>query len=164
MATVNNKKCQGGSPPKTSRNNRICKMREQGATYAEIANKFGISVPRAGQICRDNCKSMDFPDDLITLSECAQIAGVANSTITSWSTRFADFPRRYNPVPGQGSKSKNLREPEFRAWLKKHKKRSRPQAGVSRTHHRKRKMKVIIHPQPKNDLGSRIKRFLGVNS
>jgi hypothetical protein len=161
-----------------TRDAKICWMREKGATYIEIANKFGITPQRASQIVGKHGSVAETPDDLVMLSECAKIAGVAEGTVSSWATRIPDFPKRYNPTPGQGTKAKSVRESEFRAWLAEHKRRSsHPTAGFGRAEYRKkpiqhrkaktkRKMKVIIHPmpQPQNSLGGRIKRFLGINS
>lgn len=39
---------------KTERNHLICQMRQQGATYKAIAERFGISICRVRQILEGN--------------------------------------------------------------------------------------------------------------
>jgi transposase len=184
------KKQYPGTPAKNKRNKKVCEMRQKGYTYEEISDKFGITRGRVYQILRDNGlilpigtdkprRPEDGPEDLISFAECARIAGVANSTVTSWATRFADFPPRYGRLANQKTRATNVRRPEFEEWLKKHKERSRPQAGVARSEYnpqgrvkkvcpkrKSREMRIIIDPihQPKTTFGGHIKRFLGINS
>ena len=174
--TTTKKRGRGG-PPKIERNKKVCDMRKKGYSYQQIADKFGISQSRAFTIVKDNLdveialkikKSVKEPDDLISFAECARIAGVSHQTITYWSNKFADFPTRYVRSPHRVKRYTNVRQSEFKVWMSKNKNKKvhRPKASVSRRPHKKREMRIIVHPvpQPQNGLGSRFKRFLGINS
>ena len=74
----------------TNTHDEVVKLRETGATYAEVGHRLGITKQRVGQILKPKPRLQE-PDlqskVMLTTRDVAHLLGVHNNTVRRWSNK-----------------------------------------------------------------------------